>query len=179
MEGRFMALAKTRFRNLFWRRNESGTTAIEFAMFLPLLVIMLVGTVELGRAMYEAMQVNNAAEAGILWAAKNGWNSANIQSAALSASTVGGAPLTGMTAAPLRFCGCPAANTVMVMTAGACPTPPPTDCAGGQTERQYVQVTTTLPHLTIVDLKVLLAALNGGNAVIPATFTATAIVRTN
>jgi Flp pilus assembly protein TadG len=171
-----MALAKKTFRNRSGRRSESGTAAIEFAMFLPLLVIMITGTAELGHAMYEAMQVNNAAEAGILYAAKNSpYNSANIQTAALNGSTLGGAALTGMTATPSLFCGCPAANTVTNLGAPPCSL---VACAGSPAGT-YVQVATALPHVTILDLNALLGALTGGSAVIPATFTATAIVRTN
>jgi Flp pilus assembly protein TadG len=155
-----MALAKKRFRNRSGRRSESGTAAIEFAMFLPLLVIMITGTAELGHSMYEAMQVYNAAEAGILWAAKNSpYNSANIQTAALNGSTLGG---TALTAAASQFCGCPAANTVAVVSAGACASPPPNCAVDGKPARQYAQVVTTLPHVTIVNLNTLLAALTGG-----------------
>lgn len=171
-----MALAKTRFRNRSRRRSESGTAAIEFAMFLPLLVMMIAGTAELGHAMYEAMQVYNAAEAGILYAAKNSpYNAANIQTAALNGSTLGGAALTGMTAAASQFCGCPAANTVTNLGAPPCSA---TACAGSPAGT-YVQVATTLPHVTIVNLNALLGSLTGGSAAIPATFAATAIVRTN
>ncbi len=173
-----MALAKTHFRDRSGRRSEQGTAAIEFAMFLPLLVIMIAGTAELGHSMYEAMQVYNAAEAGILYAAKNSpYNSANIQTAALNGSTLGGAALTGMTAVASQFCGCPAANTVAVVSAGVCASPPPNCAVDGTPVRQYTQVVTTLPHVTIVNLNTLLGALTGGSAVIPATFTATAIVR--
>lgn len=73
-----MVRAKTRFGNPSGCRSKSGTAAIEFGLFIPFLLILFTGTVELGFAMYEAMQVNNAAEAGMLYAAKNGWDSAGI-----------------------------------------------------------------------------------------------------
>ena len=99
-----MALFRILSGSLFGRRNESGTAAIEFALFLPFLLLLLGGIVELGFSAYEAMQVSNAVDAGALYAAKNGWNSASIVSA-----TVSGAASSGLTAtpAPTQFCGCP------------------------------------------------------------------------
>ena len=67
---------KPKARHSFWRRDETGTSAIEFALMTPFLVVLLGGVVEFGFAMYEEMQVNAAVEAGILYAAANGWNSA-------------------------------------------------------------------------------------------------------
>jgi Flp pilus assembly protein TadG len=42
-----MALARV-IGKLFWRASESGTAAIEFGLFIPVLLIVLMGTVELG-----------------------------------------------------------------------------------------------------------------------------------
>ena len=83
-----MALVRTSLEGLFGRRSESGTAAIEFALFLPFLLLLLTGTVELGFSAYEAMQVNNAVEAGALYAAKNGWNSASIASATVAGAVI-------------------------------------------------------------------------------------------
>jgi Flp pilus assembly pilin Flp len=78
---RVLATALHRFRC-----GVSGTAAIEFGLFAPLLLIMLVYAVELGSGVFEAMQVQNAAEAGALYAAKYGWNAAGISAAVITAN---------------------------------------------------------------------------------------------
>ena len=86
------------------RRIRLGTVAIEFALIVPVLLMLLVGVVEVGHGVYQAMQVMDAAEAGGLYVAKHGWNSA-----AISAAVVNATGESGMTAspAPSQFCGCP------------------------------------------------------------------------
>jgi Flp pilus assembly protein TadG len=163
-----MTPAKTRSGNPSGRRSESGTAAIEFGLFIPFLLILFTGTVELGFAMYESMQVNNAVEAGMLYAAKNGWDSTGITNAVINASSVyaGGGPSLTATPAPSQFCGCPQATGITVMTCG----PPLPTCADGTTVGQYVQVNAALNHLTILPLSGL---------VLPTTLTATAVLRVN
>jgi Flp pilus assembly protein TadG len=163
-----MALAKTRVQNLFGPRSESGTAAIEFALFVPVFLILLTGTIELGRAVYEAMQVNNAVEAGMLYVAKTGaFDSAAIATAVVNAGAVYPVAVTA-TPAPTQFCGCPAAADISVVNEGACAVPLAT-CADGVTKAgQYARINATLPHLTI---------LPESAFPIPANFTAQAIVR--
>ena len=45
-------------------RNDSGQTLIEVALLLPLLLLLLVGTIEIGRFAYYAILVANSARAG-------------------------------------------------------------------------------------------------------------------
>jgi Flp pilus assembly protein TadG len=166
-----MALARILFRNSFRRGNESGTAAIEFALFLVPLLYLLTGTVELGLLMYEAMQVNNAVEAGMLYAAKNGYNSAAIVTATQNAGVVYGAggPTLNASPTPSQFCGCPSATGVTNLGAPPCSA---TACSGNPAGT-YVQVNATISHLTI---------LPGASTLmpnLPATLTATAVVRTN
>ncbi len=164
-----MTPARTRSGKPSGRRNESGTAAIEFGLFIPFLFTLLAGTVELGFAMYEAMQVNNAVEAGILYVAKNGWDSTGITSAVVNASSVyagAGTPSLTATPAPSQFCGCPQATGISVMTCG----PPLPTCPDGSIVSQYVQVNATLAHMTILPLS---------GVVLPTTFTATAVLRVN
>jgi Flp pilus assembly protein TadG len=152
---------------LLGRRAESGTAAIEFALVLPFLALLLAGIIELGFAAYEATQVNNAVDAGALYAARNGWNSASIVAATLAGATLP-PTLNTLTAtpAPTQFCGCPsAAGSISNLGAPPCST----NCAGGITPGTYVKVNASLNH------KVILPTTWG----LPTTFTATAIIRTN
>jgi Flp pilus assembly protein TadG len=161
-----MAPARAIFHNLFGRRGESGTAAIEFALFLPVLLILLTGTVELGFSAYEAMQVNNAVEAGALYAAKNGYNAASVTSAVTNASVLP-AGLSALTAtpAPSEFCGCPTATGITKLGSLPCSA---TACSGSPAGT-YVQVNASLNHTTIIS----------NSLGLPTTFTATAVIRIN
>ena len=49
------------------RRDRRGTAALEFGLAVPLLLTLIVGLTETGMAAFEAMQVKNAAEAGVVY----------------------------------------------------------------------------------------------------------------
>ena len=46
-------------------KSESGVSSIELAVILPLLVLMLLGTIDFGRVFYGSITVANAARAGV------------------------------------------------------------------------------------------------------------------
>lgn len=140
-------------------RRKAGTAAIEFALAIPFLLILLMGLVELGFGMYEAMQVQSAVEAGALYAAKNGFDATAIANAVLNAT---GTPGVTASPAPVQFCGCPSASGVATVTCGA-------TCGGGGTAGTYVRVSAALAHDTILPYPGLL----------PTTLTAQSIVRLN
>jgi Flp pilus assembly protein TadG len=52
------------------RRNERGSSLVELALVLPLLLLLLIGTVELGRIAYAAIEVTNAARAAVAFGAQ-------------------------------------------------------------------------------------------------------------
>ena len=68
-----MAPVRTIFKSLFGAGEESGTAAIEFAILVPLLALVVVGMVDLGSLMYQAMQLNSAVEAGTFYTIQNSW----------------------------------------------------------------------------------------------------------
>jgi hypothetical protein len=162
-----MTRATSRLQGSFDRTREAGTAAIEFGLFIPVLLLLITGTVELGFAMYEAMQVNNAVEAGMLYAAKNGWDSAGIENAVVNAGSIyrGDSPSLTATPAPTQFCGCPQASGIVKTT---CVLPPP--CADGSPVGQYVRINASLDHMTVMP--------NSGLP-LPDTFTAKAVLRLN
>ena len=165
-----MARFRMRSRRFFARRSKSGTAAIEFALFLPFLALLLTGIVEFGFSAYEAMQVSNAVEAGALYAAKNGWNSASIASATVAGAVLPpGLNTLTATPAPTQFCGCPSAagsiSNLGPPNSGVCSA---TACSGSAAGT-YVRVNASLNHMAIFPT-------SWG---LPAKFTATAIIRTN
>jgi hypothetical protein len=134
------------------RRTLRGTAALEFGLAVPLLALLLTAIVEIGFGMYQAMQVNYAAEAGLAYAAKNGWDSTGIASAATSSTG-----LPGVTATPTQFYGCPSPTGI-----GACP--------AGQTAGQYIKVSVSLTRTSII-------GTTGFG--LPSTFSAQSILRQN
>jgi len=142
--------------------SEKGTAAIEFGLAIPLLLTLLMGVVELGFAMYEAMQVFNAAEAGAVYAAKNGWDAAGISAAVTNATTT----TTGITAtpAPEHFWGCPSDGGIVAVASSS------VQCAGGDPPGEYARVGASLDHSTILPYP---------GFSLPTTFTGTSVVRLN
>lgn len=52
------------------RRDQRGQGLVEFALLLPMLMLLMLGAVDFGRAMYAVVAVNNAAYNGAVWAAQ-------------------------------------------------------------------------------------------------------------
>ncbi len=50
-------------------KNQSGSAAVEFALVLPLLLLVLFGTIEFGILMYDQSVITNAAREGARWGA--------------------------------------------------------------------------------------------------------------
>ncbi len=50
-------------------KNQSGSAAVEFALVLPLLLLILFGTIEFGILMYDQSVITNAAREGARWGA--------------------------------------------------------------------------------------------------------------
>ena len=75
------------------RRSERGSSLVEVAVVLPVLLVMLVGAADLGRAFYMAMELTAAARAGAQFGGVSQTNSldaADIRAtAAAAASNIG------------------------------------------------------------------------------------------
>ncbi len=139
--------------------GHQGTAAIEFALAIPLLLVMLMGAIELGFAIYEAMQVYDAAEAGALYAAQNGWDASGISTAVTSATS---ATELSATPAPSQFWGCPDESGITTVASSSI------KCAGNTSPGQYIQVNATLSHSTILPYPGLS---------LPTSFTAKSVIR--
>jgi hypothetical protein len=100
-------------------RSASGLAAIEFALVLPFLVLLVSFIVDVGGAFYARAQVQNAAQIGARYAQENGWNSAGIVAAVTSATDLLG---IAATPAPQLVCGCPGGAAIQIT---------PMDCTGG------------------------------------------------
>ncbi|HEY2823113.1 MAG TPA: TadE/TadG family type IV pilus assembly protein [Candidatus Acidoferrum sp.] len=100
------------------RRNgarETGQTILEMALMLPLLLLLLVGVIEIGRYAYFDILISNAARAGAQYGAQSVIHSADSAGIKNAAHDDG---LAAMTITPNQQCSCS-------------PTATPVDCGGG------------------------------------------------
>ena len=58
----------------------AGTAAIETALLAPIVLLLLAGSVEYGRAIAERMALESAVRAGLHYATKSGATTANVES---------------------------------------------------------------------------------------------------
>ena len=104
-------------------RNKRGGASLELCLVTPMLLFMYIGIYDFGFLLYAQSQVETAADAGALYAAKQGFaafNTSNVTSATQGTSY----PISvTATPAPYTACGCPNGATAMsAHTCGsACP----------------------------------------------------------
>ncbi|HYH38550.1 MAG TPA: TadE/TadG family type IV pilus assembly protein [Azospirillum sp.] len=105
-----------------WRlaRDRGGNVAVEFALLMPLLVIILTGLVDFGRATYERMALETAARSAVQYARQNPNDTAGITAAALNS---GGLDATATVEIPAPFCECPDGTSIGCST--VCPSGDP------------------------------------------------------
>jgi Flp pilus assembly protein TadG len=124
-----------------WRHATDGAIAVEMALVAPVLAVILVLLIDIGMGTYEQMQVQEAAQAGIQYAADHGWDSDGVQNAALNATSL---PVT-LSPAPSQSCGCATSTGIASATCGAaCPDG---STAGGS----YVFVTAQAQYHTLIN----------------------------
>jgi hypothetical protein len=112
--------------------GDRGQAIVELALTLPLFVALLIGAVEFGRLAYAAIEVKDAARAGVQYGAQShatASDNAGIQQAALNDAP----DVVELGATASHFCSC---------SNGGASTCVPTDCAGARI-LEFVQVNTT------------------------------------
>ena len=138
-------------RKIEGRVSSAGAVAIELVLLLPLLMLLLVGAVELGRAINHKMRLASAVHAGAAYALLSTFDGstelsgvtgalcsapglANIQDTMCQAASLTD---LAVTVTPTRFCECDGT----VSTCGS-------DCEG--TEREYVTVTASESFVSVI-----------------------------
>jgi Flp pilus assembly protein TadG len=95
------------------RKSEAGAALVEFAIAVPLLLLLLVGLVEIGRLTYFGIQVANAARAGAQYGALAypDTNQTNMQ---IAAGNDGQNDIANLTTTAQYVCACwnPALGTM-------------------------------------------------------------------
>jgi Flp pilus assembly protein TadG len=122
-------------------QDTSGVAAIEFAIMIPLLSLMVVSVTDIGLAVYRKMQVENAAQAGAQYAIAHGFDTNGISQAVTSATNS-----LAITASPspVTFCGCPASSGVSTVSCG-------TVCGGGALSGTYTTVSARATYSTLIN----------------------------
>jgi Flp pilus assembly protein TadG len=124
-----MRLATTFGRAM--RSVDKGQALAEVAVIVPLLVLLLIGLIEVGRYANFSILVSNAARAGVQYGAQNLVTAAD-NAAMQNAATADAQNLAGLTATATHFCKC---------SDGSASTCQPADCASSH-RLVYVQVDT-------------------------------------
>jgi len=139
-----------------------GVSTIEFALIGSMLVTLAIGMLDFGMALWQQMEVGNAARAGAEYAAAHGWGTdgSAVQTAATSATSL------SVTASPSQVCGCPDASSGVSLT-GQSP-PCTTACSNGGSPSAYVSVSAQASYALVVPFPGISS---------PITLTATALAR--
>lgn len=145
-------------------RDNAGSAFVELALVLPLLCLILIGSVELGRLAYAAIEVSNAARAAVAFSSQNhstAGQDAVTTAAVQQVAAADAADLTMLGATlkttPETVCVCvngSTSNTISDCTQLGnlcCPPGETANCVGGYTGTGvvYVQAYTTATLNTI------------------------------
>ena len=103
---------------------EAGQALVETALIFPVLIALLIGAAELARVAYAAIEVSNAARAGVQYGAQSGATASDSTGIATAAAN-DAANLTGLATTSSYSCVCSDG------TASTCAN---TDCANSHIE---------------------------------------------
>jgi Flp pilus assembly protein TadG len=123
-------------------RSQRGASFIELALMMPLLSLLLLGVIDMGRAFYLSIEVNDAARAAAQYAFQNSAtekDTTGIRSAASSDAP----DVSGLSTTPVYGCMCSDGTNQSVH----CATTP--TCNAGSRSVNYVIVTTTATYTPI------------------------------
>jgi Flp pilus assembly protein TadG len=111
---------------LIGENGTDGAALIEFTIFAPILMIMIIGLADYGMYIYRMSQVQIATQAGAQYALQRGTFKASAIASAVTVTTCPSGSCSGFTGtitaspAPIQFCGCPSNTGVSQIAAGAC-----------------------------------------------------------
>jgi Flp pilus assembly protein TadG len=124
----------------------AGAALVEFTIFLPILLVMSIYTMDFGLYFYYKMQVQNAAQAGVQYAIEHNYTSASISSV-MNANLTSFPPLfTVNSASSVEQCGCPLSTRVSFTTwSVSCPA-----CSGNSVGGAYVTTSVQATYKSFV-----------------------------
>ena len=130
--------------------EDKGQAFVELALVIPIFILLLVGAVEVGRLAYAAVEVNNAARAGLAYAAQTHATASDNSSSGgvLTAALTEAPDIKSMTATTSVSCSCETSAGV-IPTPGTCVGVTTLTCAAPSRIVEFVQVNTTAPVNTV------------------------------
>jgi Flp pilus assembly protein TadG len=115
--------------------DRGGNVAIEFALALPILTVLLLGLLDLGRFSMQKSAMLQGAQEGANYGIQYPTDTSLTGASGTNTTAQNATGLTGVTATSSVFCECTAGQT----PPATCGTP----CPGGGSPKKYVSVTTT------------------------------------
>jgi Flp pilus assembly protein TadG len=122
----------------------AGAATVELALIIPVLVLIMLGLMDMGRVFYGAITVASAARAGVAYGSMSAVHADDIP-AMRAAATADAIDRTGLTFSAAKSCECPDETPSTVSCTLSV-------CMDGTTVRIYVETTvtgtfnTTLPY---------------------------------
>jgi Flp pilus assembly protein TadG len=100
------------------RLSERGAAAVEFALILPVLLVLVGGTIDFGRLFYTQIQLSNAARDGVRLAALGSttYSTTQIQARTVTAASPLAVQTSGVTVTACTGAGTSATVTVVPQT---------------------------------------------------------------
>jgi len=111
-------------REFSHRKDERGSALVEFGLCMPIFMALLIGAVEYGRMAFAAIEVSNAAMAGIQYGVQNPADAADTQGIQ-NAAAADAPDITLQSTTSSLSCIC---------SDGSASTCQPTDCSGKHIE---------------------------------------------
>lgn len=143
---------KDRLRGL--PTDERGGVIVEFAIGVPVLLLLLSGAIDLGLALDESSSLRSAARAGAQYGMRFPNDTSGISDAVKNSVTFDPANLTVSSNA---FCECPSGGSATCGDASSC---------SGQTPYTYVSVTVSMPYTSPLPTSMMLGITSlSGSAV--------------
>jgi Flp pilus assembly protein TadG len=118
--------------------RDAGQALVELAVVLPLLLLMLLGAIDLGRLAFLAVEVTSAARAGTMYGAQSQTTAQDTAGMQLTAQN--DADVTLKTASGARSCRCSGGTADVSCTST-------TPCPSGQRMVTYVTVTAAVDYV--------------------------------
>lgn len=131
-------------------RGDIGQAFVELALVLPIFVLLLLGAAEVGRLAYAAIEVSNAARAGVAYAAQSHTTASDTSSTGgiILAAQTEAPDITTLTATATLSCSCESSTGTMPAP-GSCTGVTLTSCPGTSRIVEFVQVNTSAPVNTV------------------------------
>jgi Flp pilus assembly protein TadG len=130
------------------RRGDAGAAMSELVIIAPLLLLLLLGLVEAGRAGNLALTVAGAARAGVQYGAQNHTTAADTTG--MQTAATNDANLTGVSAVATTYCQCEDLTASTCGLAGAC---------ASNHQNTYVKVVVTGTETSLLNYAALPAGL--------------------